>query len=197
MKKIFARVIAIFLVLIMCFAFAACNKKADEKKDDSKNNSLTNTTATKDSQKPDKDETSVAKTITETVMNAMWVEFDAEKAYSYMHEAAINKTCEATELSREEYMALLQESLDETKKDMEEANGSVQWKITGEKPLDETLLAELKDLYSEISLEIEEATVVMVENRVYEGEEEIGFYVQEITYAKIDNEWYLVDFGAI
>lgn len=203
-NRLLVRLLSLVAVAVMSLSFAACKKNSQVNNQQKPTEVNTVSEATKDSadktESPTQEESPDARTprnIAESVIAAMWVDFDAKKAYELSHPATVVKACEVTGLSEEEYIALLQNTLDTTKQEMEDAGGTAQCTILKENPLDQERLTELTSFYAEIDLEIQEVSVVLVDNKFYEGNEEVGQYIQEITCAKIDNEWYLVDFGVM
>lgn len=198
MRK-FVRILALLILCVMCLTLTACkNDKNNAEKSDTP---ATADSATKDSaeveDKKDDEYKAITENIAEQTLNIMWVEFDASKAYELTHPATIDKALEVTGLSKNEYIALLQSSLDDVKKDMEDSDGSVKWKILKHNPLDTERLNELTAMYKEINLEVEATDVVLLEHKIYENDKEVGYYIQEITCVKVDGKWYLADFGAM
>ena len=175
-KRTLFAIVAIMLVLAMCFAMTACNNK-DDKDDDSK-----------ESKKGPED-------VAEAFLEAMYKDFDVDALVDCLPEEMIDKVVEEEyDGDKDEFLEEGQEMLDGIKEEMEEEDGSIEWKIDDVEDMDKDELKDAEELYEEFGLEVTDGKTVLVTVIVSDDGEEMEEELP-VSVVEIDGDWYIGEMG--
>ena len=165
-KRTLLTMVAAMLVIAMCFAMTACSGAKGSPED-----------------------------VANAFMEATFEDFDAKAVFDLIHEDIRKVGFEKTDTDEDELIEEMQEGLDETKEEMEESDGSIEWEVDDVDDMSKDDIKKMNENLEKEDLDIEvtDGKTVTVTLTAFEDGEEAGSFDMPIQVIEIDGDWYLAN----